>query len=50
MPFGDAFWRRRHNEIVDEAYKSRWVWYHTLLGLELFIVIVLLVAVLVKLD
>ena len=33
---GDKFWRKHHNAIVDDAYKTRWVWYHTLLALELF--------------
>ena len=49
MPFGDAFWRRQHNEVVDEAYKSRWVWYHTLLAIELAVVIALLCVVVAKL-
>ena len=24
---------------VDNAYKTRWIWYHTILGIELLIVI-----------
>ena len=34
---------------VDNAYKTRWIWYHTILGIELFLVNVLLVAILVVL-
>ena len=24
---------------IDNAYKTRWIWYHTILGLELLIII-----------
>ena len=34
---------------VDNAYKTRWIWYHTILGIELFVIIVLLPAILVVL-
>ena len=34
---------------VDNAYKTRWIWYHTILGIELFVIIVLLNAILVVL-
>ena len=34
---------------IDNAYKTRWIWYHTILGIELFLVNVLLVAILVVL-
>ena len=34
---------------VDTAYKTRWIWYHTILGIELFVIIVLLTAILVVL-
>ena len=34
---------------VDNAYKTRWIWYHTILGIELFLVNVLLIAILVVL-
>ena len=34
---------------VDNAYKTRWIWYHTILGIELFVIIVLLTAILVVL-
>jgi len=26
---------------VDNAYKTRWIWYHTILGIELFVIIVI---------
>jgi len=29
-------------------YKTRWVWYHTILAAELFIIIILLIAILAK--
>ena len=34
---------------IDNAYKTRWVWYHTILGLELLMVNILLVAILIVL-
>ena len=34
---------------IDNAYKTRWIWYHTILGIELFLVNVLLIAILVVL-
>ena len=34
---------------VDNAYKTRWIWYHTILGIELFVIIVLLTAIFVVL-
>ena len=34
---------------VENAYKTRWIWYHTILGIELFVIIVLLTAILVVL-
>ena len=35
---------------IDNAYKTRWVWYHTILAIELFMVNVLLVAILVLIS
>ena len=32
---------------VDNAYKTRWIWYHTILGLELLVNIIVLIAILV---
>ena len=32
---------------IDNAYKTRWIWYHTILGIELAMVNVLLTAILV---
>ena len=32
---------------VDNAYKTRWIWYHTILALELLVIIILLTAILV---
>ena len=34
---------------IENAYKTRWIWYHTILGIELFVIIVLLTAILVVL-
>lgn len=34
---------------IDNAYKTRWVWYHTILGIELLIVILVQLAILVLL-
>ena len=34
---------------VDNAYKTRWIWYHTILGIELFVIIVISTAILVVL-
>jgi len=32
---------------IDNAYKTRWIWYHTILALELLVIIILLTAILV---
>ena len=32
---------------IDNAYKTRWIWYHTILGIGIFMVNVLLVAILI---
>ena len=29
---------------IDNAYKTRWIWYHTILGIQLFIIIILHIA------
>jgi hypothetical protein len=34
---------------VENAYKTRWVWYHTILGIELMIVILIQLGILVLL-
>lgn len=34
---------------VDNAYKTRWIWYHTILGIELLIVILIQLAILIVL-
>ncbi|MBR19329.1 MAG: hypothetical protein CMA64_04175 [Euryarchaeota archaeon] len=34
---------------IDNAYKTRWIWYHTILALELLMVNILLVAILIVL-
>jgi len=31
-----------------KVYKARWVWYHTILAAELFLIIILLIAILAK--
>lgn len=33
----------------DKKYESRWVWYHTFLAAELFLIIMLLILILIKL-
>ncbi len=38
-----------HNKAIRQAYESRWVWYHTILALELLILIVIQIATLAKL-
>ena len=35
---------------MDNAYKTRWIWYHTILALELLLVNVLLIAILVVIS
>ena len=37
------------SEKEDKLYEARWVWYHTLLVAELFIIIILLWAIVYKL-
>jgi hypothetical protein len=32
-----------------KIYRARWVWYHTILAGELFLIIILLIAILAKL-
>ena len=32
---------------IDNAYKTRWIWYHTFMALELLIIIFLLAGILV---
>ena len=32
---------------VVNAYKTRWIWYHTILAIELLVIIILLTAILV---
>ena len=34
---------------VDNAYKTRWIWYHTILGILIFTSNILLVAILIVL-
>tara|TARA_B100000686_G_C16794914_1_gene981554 strand:- start:4324 stop:4509 length:186 start_codon:yes stop_codon:yes gene_type:complete len=29
----------------DKHYETRWVWYHTLLALELFVIIIILIGI-----
>ena len=35
---------------IDNAYKTRWIWYHTILAIELLIVNVTLIGILVLLG
>ena len=34
---------------IDNAYKTRWIWYHTILGIGMFLNVVLLIAILLLL-
>tara|TARA_Y100000768_G_scaffold10886_3_gene7715 strand:+ start:6250 stop:6435 length:186 start_codon:yes stop_codon:yes gene_type:complete len=33
---------------IDNAYKTRWIWYHTFMACELLIIIILLIGILIK--
>ena len=35
---------------LENAYKTRWIWYHTILGIELLLVIIVQVAILTLLS
>ena len=35
---------------IDNAYKTRWIWYHTFMELELLIIIMLLLGILITLG
>lgn len=36
------------NEVtIENAYKTRWIWYHTILAIEIFMTNILLIAILV---
>ena len=35
---------------IDNAYKTRWIWYHTFMALELLIIIMLLLGILITLG
>ena len=45
------FWREPSPDelTIENAYKTRWIWYHTILGIELLIVILIQLAILVTL-
>ena len=32
----------------EEIYRARWVWYHTILAAELFLIIILLIGIIIK--
>ena len=34
---------------IDNAYKTRWIWYHTILGIGMFMTNILLIAILLLL-
>ena len=34
---------------IENAYKTRWIWYHTILAIEIFMTNILLIAILVAL-
>ena len=33
---------------IENAYKTRWIWYHTFMACELLIIIILLIGILIK--
>ncbi len=35
---------------IDNSYKTRWIWYHTFMALELLIIIMLLLGILIVLG
>ena len=35
---------------IENAYKTRWIWYHTFMALELLIIIMLLLGILITLG
>ena len=35
---------------IDNAYKTRWIWYHTFIAVELLIIIMLLLGILIVLG
>ena len=35
---------------VENAYMTRWIWYHTILAIELLVIIILLTAILVAIS
>ena len=35
---------------IENAYKTRWIWYHTIMGIELLIIIMLLLGILIVLG
>ena len=45
----DSLIQKQENPEVEKIYQSRWVWYHTILSLEIFLTNILLIAILVKL-
>lgn len=54
-----TLWKQKPNDVwqdpnpedltIDNAYKTRWIWYHTILGIGIFMVNVLLIAILIVL-
>ncbi len=36
------------SKTVHEIYAARWIWYHTLMAVELLIIIILLIGILIK--
>ena len=37
-----------YNKTVKEVYQGRWVWYHTILAVELFLIIIIQLLILAK--
>ncbi len=42
-------WQGLKNTFQEQKiYRARWVWYHTILAFELFLIIILLIGILIK--
>lgn len=47
MNWLDNLISKKHNGEVEKVYQARWVWYHTILAVEIFFTNILLAAILV---
>ena len=59
MKWWDTLWKQEAEDIwkdpdpneltIENAYKTRWIWYHTILGIGIFMTNILLIAILIVL-